>query len=198
MTDSPSPATSSKPDAGRAWGAITARIKRGDATSLEVYYEQFFDLMFVEARRLTTGDEAQCLDLVQDGMLKAMRHMKQLNTFGEVEAWTRVVIRSVALDFLRRRVREQRRNQNYVNNAEHHKVASSHVEDEARLHWVEEQLKHEPAQLKSILAYRYRFGWTLRAIGERMGMKPGAVDGQIRRALDRLRSAAKEQLADED
>jgi len=39
---------------------------------------------------------------------------------------------------------------------------------------------------------RYRFGMTLSAIGERMGIAPGAVDGRIRRTLESLRDRGKD------
>lgn len=47
-----------------------------------------------------------------------------------------------------------------------------------------------------LLLMRHRFGWTLKRIGDALGLKPGAVDGRIRRVLTKLRRRAKEQSHD--
>jgi len=60
----------------------------------------------------------------------------------------------------------------------------------ARLAWVEEQLKELPDELGSMIGLKYRMGWTLREIGEKFGLKTGAVDGKIRRAMDDLKQKA--------
>ena len=67
-----------------------------------------------------------------------------------------------------------------------------HAENQARLLWVEEQLQEVSPELRQLIDYRYRLGWTLRQIGERLGMKAGRVDGRIRRYLQQLRVKAEE------
>lgn len=172
------------------WPDITSRIASGDAESFGVYYDVFFDLMFSEARRLSGADEATCFDFVHDAMLKAMRRMKRMKDRVHLEAWTRVVVRSVVFDKLRFEVRERQARQ------ERMEISSDdenrHAENQARLLWVEEQLQEVSPELRQLIDYRYRLGWTLRQIGERLGMKAGRVDGRIRRYLQQLRVKAEE------
>ena len=54
-------------------------------------------------------------------------------------------------------------------------------------------LNDQPAQL---LAMRYKLGWTLQRIGEALGLKPGAVDGRLNRAVAALRRKAEERFHD--
>lgn len=172
------------------WTELTSRIASGDRESFGIYYDTFFDLMFSEARRLSRADEATCFDYVHDAMLKAMCRMKRMKDRGHLEAWSRVVVRSVVFDKLRRDVREEQARQ------EHAELSSGdenrQTKNQARLLWVEEQLQETSPELRQLIAYRYRLGWTLRQIGERLGMKPGRVDGRIRRHLEQLRVKAEE------
>jgi len=67
----------------------------------------------------------------------------------------------------------------------------------ARLAWVEEQLQQLPEELVSMISLKYRMGWTLRQIGEKFGLKTGAVDGKIRRAMEELKLRATEEFCNE-
>ncbi len=155
-----------------------------------MYYEAFFDTMFVTVKHSTGCDEATCLDIVQDAMLKAVRKMKALKSHQHTVAWTKAVAKTTAYDFLRKRQRHRRmtgsmdRIEPGVANAE------QEIGELARLAWVQEQLKELPAELGSMIGLKYRMGWTLREIGEKFGMKTGAVDGKIRRAMDELKQKA--------
>ena len=79
--------------------------------------------------------------------------------------------------------------------------AVDEVEDDtqsvARMRWIEEQLQQLPAELISMISMKYRMGWTLRQIGEKFGLKTGAVDGKIRRAIEGLKARALEEFEDE-
>jgi DNA-directed RNA polymerase specialized sigma24 family protein len=48
--------------------------------------------------------------------------------------------------------------------------------------------------LQQLIHWRYRLGWTLQRIAETVGLKPGAIDGRLRRALERLRLRAEEEF----
>ena len=155
------------------------------------FYEVSFDAMYSEARRTTGRDEQFCLDVVQDALLKALRCIRPLDDESSLAAWRRLLVRSVAYDRLRsesrRRGREERSAQ-----SEAARDDLAHSEDEARMLWLQEQLQALDGDAARLIDLRYRLGWTLARIGETLGLKPGAVDGRIRRTLDRLRAAAEE------
>jgi DNA-directed RNA polymerase specialized sigma24 family protein len=52
-------------------------------------------------------------------------------------------------------------------------------------------------EIAQMLTMRHRFGWTLRRIGNAVGLSPGAVDGRLGRTRDALRKQASEQFNDQ-
>lgn len=176
------------------WRTVTRRIGKGDAASFEVYYDHLFEMMFREAQR-SGLDHATCFDLVHDSMLKVMKSIRPMATFEDVTRWTRRVVQSVTLDYLRKVAREAKRDEAFWQQVD--EAISPYVEHSARILWIQEQIELEADDVAKMLSLRFQFGWTLRKIGEQFGMKPGAVDGRIQRALQRLRLAAKEAKIDE-
>lgn len=173
------------------WDEVTSGISRGNTRMFERYYVAFFDLMFIEARRCSGLDEHHCMDIVQDSMLKAMNSMRPIHNRQRLEAWSRAVVRSVSYDLLRRQasaLRRERRNAK-TDEASHHNL----VEHEARLAWIEHELGSVDQDVRRMIHFRYRLGWSLRRIGDRLGLTTGAVDGKIRRAIEKIRTRAEEQ-----
>ena len=178
------------------WHGLTEKIaKHGDQQAFAEYYEAFFDTMFLTVKRTTGCDEATCLDIVQDAMLKAIRKMKTLDTHEKTIAWTKAVAKTTAYDFLRKRTRQKKLTETLADQP----VVSEQqdIDAVARLVWVEEQLQQLPEELVSMISLKYRMGWTLRQIGEKFGLKTGAVDGKIRRAIEDLKSRATEEFCNE-
>jgi RNA polymerase sigma-70 factor (ECF subfamily) len=167
---------------------ITHGVMRGNRDSFCAYYDAHFELMYREARRLLGDDEHTCMDVVQDAMLKAMRSMKPIDSMASLEQWSRLVVRSTALDWLR--VRSRRREQNDLHAAEVSKESTDHLDRQARMAWIEEQLATAEPELRRLISLRYRLGWTLARIAEHFGLKTGAVDGRLRRAIEELRLKA--------
>ncbi len=170
------------------WSRLTRRIASGDLESFEQYYESFFDLMFVDARRLTGFDEASCMDIVQDAMIKAIKGLRPMRDKSHVTAWTRVVLRNAAFDALRKRAK---RMEQQLPNTVAGEVESGDLFDlQSRIEWVEQQLRNIEPELRHMVALRYRLGWTLQEVASKFGLKTGAVDGRIRRAVEKLRQQA--------
>ena len=178
------------------WYVLTQRIsKDGDKQAFAEYYNSFFKTMFVTVERTTGCDEATCLDIVQDAMIKAIKKMKVLETLEQAEAWTRVVAKTTAYDYLRKQTRQRKLTERFFETNKG--LTQEDVPAVARLIWVEEQLQQLPTELKSMIALKYRMGWTLQQIGEQFGLKTGAVDGKIRRAIKNLNERALQEFEDE-
>lgn len=175
------------------WQGLTEKIaKHGDQQAFAEYYKTFFDTMLLTVKQTTGCDEATCLDIVQDAMIKAIAKMKPLATRQQTTAWTRAVAKTTAYDFLRKRARQQKLSENLAKQTP--KLNQQAIDETARLAWVEEQLQQLPDELVSMIGLKYRMGWTLRQIGEKFGLKTGAVDGKIRRAIEDLKSQATEEF----
>ncbi len=170
-------------------------MKQGDPNAFALFYEKTFEPMFSEVKRLVERDEQTTLDIVQDAMLKAIRCIKPLDDERSVVAWSRAVAKSTAYDWLRKHAR--RKEVSYNDELEI-PIDESDVKipDAARIEWIEQQLLQLPVELQNMIAFRYRIGWSLRRIGQAFGLKTGAVDGRIGRAIRILQEKAKREFHD--
>jgi RNA polymerase sigma-70 factor (ECF subfamily) len=166
----------------------------GDPSALARFYEFTFDIMHREAARVSGRDEQCCLDIVHDAMLKAMRCIKQLDDATAVAGWSRAVAKSVTYDWLRKESRKQKLES--VRRVSDDSASKDHVDfslvkiEEARIRWIEQELKELPDELQGLISLRFRWGWSLQRIGQRVGLHTGAVDGRLRRAIEKLRKKA--------
>jgi RNA polymerase sigma-70 factor, ECF subfamily len=177
------------------WFDITTAITNGDADAFGTFFDAFFPDALRIAHQATGRDESVCMDIVQEAMLKAMRCMKPIPNRQRLHGWMQTVIRSAAYDWLRKETRYRQillRSQEESN--DNH--GSPALEDHARLLWLEERLQRLDPGLQQLIHWRYRLGWTLQRIASNLGVQPGAVDGRIRRTLERLRAMAEEEYHD--
>ena len=173
------------------WGDVSEQISKGDTEAFAIYYERFFGVMFSEAKRLTNMDESSCLDIVQDAMLKVVRSIKRIENEKMLTGWSRAVVKSSAYDWMRKRNRIQYHDEALLReNADDSLEFDETIQQQARIAWIEEQLLEMPEELQRLFSLRYRMGWTLKRISAAIGMKTGAVDGTLRRAIEKLKSKA--------
>lgn len=168
-----------RPD--RSIGELTSAIAAGSGEALTWLYRSRFDRLVCFARARTRRDEGFCLDVVQETFLRVIRSLPALDTEAQLDAWLLRTLERCALDALRRERRRRRREGDQRDAASQ---SSSSALDSIR---VIERLSSLPAATRDLLEARFRFGWTLSRIGAAMGLAPGAVDGRVSRALDRLR-----------
>lgn len=170
------------------WPRVSARIQAGDDRSFEIYFNCFFDLMFAESRRISGRDEATCLDLVQNAMFRATRSMTRLKDEQHAVAWTRILIRCTALDWLK--VKSNAMPNRLDNTEPETEEVAENIDVRARILWIENQLEKCHPETRKMIALRYRLGWSLQRIAARFGLKTGAVDGRIRRTIEKIKGQA--------
>ncbi len=179
--------------------SLTEAIASGNTEAFATFYRQWFDTMYAQARSASGRDESFCLDVVQDAMLRVIKSVPSMTSSDDLRRWLRVVVQSCAYDRFREEARRKAREQRAVvlraSNLSNCEVGA--VEDTVdRIRWLERELQTLNSRDVQLLLMRHRFGWTLKRIGQTLGMKPGAVDGRIRRVLSKLRRRAKEQSHD--
>ncbi|MHC4717792.1 MAG: RNA polymerase sigma factor, partial [Planctomycetota bacterium] len=162
--------------------ALTTAIASGDTEAFARFYRAWFDAMYAEAARATGRDEAFCLDVIQDAMLRVIRRMRPMATEGDLRRWLRAVVQSCAYDRLRGETRRRRREAEAAAGRRDSSPQKASDHDE-RLQWLEQQLRKCDDASVQMLLMRHRFGWTLRQIGAALGVKPGAIDGRLRRLV---------------
>ncbi len=177
--------------------ALTSAVASGDTEAFARFYRAWFDSMYTVARRATGRDEAFCLDVVQDAMLRVIRSLKPMNTTGDLRRWLRVLVASCAYDRLRQESRRRAREKRAVAGRSNPGPSALCADDvDRRLRWLHEELESLDDRSVQLLLMRHRFGWTLQQIGNVLGLKPGTVDGRLRRLQRTLRRRAKEQFDD--
>ena len=134
------------------WLDVTQRIQAGDTESFKVYYENHFDLMFREAKRLSFADDNRCLDIVHDAMLKAIKSMKSTHLESRLVVWSKTVVKCVVYDRLRKQTADRKRELEYHQQKE---SASAHawdaqLENQARLLWIEQQIMELQQEVKNL------------------------------------------------
>jgi RNA polymerase sigma factor (sigma-70 family) len=168
---------------------LTAAIASGDTEAFARFYRERFDSMYGEARRATGRDESFCLDVVQDAMIRVIKSLRPMESEGGLRAWLRSVVQCCAYDRLRAEARRARRERAAAANR-----PGIQRDDglEEKLGWLRREWASLDEQQARLLVMRYRLGWTLERIGEAIGLKPGAVDGRVSRAVGELRRRAQE------
>ncbi len=176
--------------------ALTRAIRRGDAEALRRHYEAWFDPCYAMARKLTRRDESFCLDVVQEAMLRIVKAMPILDTEAQVQVWMGAVVRTTAIDMLRReRRRTAREKRSHADSpASQPSHAEFHTRDAAR--WLAQEVRSLPQKDQVLLRLRFADDRTLREVAMASGMSDGAVHGRIRRALAVLRRAGEETFHD--
>lgn len=173
----------------------TSAIASGSTEAFARFYEQWFDLAYAEARRVSGRDEQFCLDVVQEAMMRVIRSIKPMESEADVRRWLLVVVQTCCLDCLRAETRRRRREASRT--ASQSSTESDATDLAEQLQWLRRQLSTLDAEQARLLSLRFRLGWTLQRIGAVLGLKPGAVDGRITRSLAALRSQSQENPDDQ-
>lgn len=171
---------------------LTAAIASGDTEAFARFYRERFGPMYAEARRVSGRDESFCLDVVQDAMLRVIKSLVPMNSEAGLRAWLRAAVQCCAYDRLRADSRRVRREQRAARNPE--SSATSEDDIDERLTWLQQEIALLDHQQSRLLVMRFRLGWTLQRIGKAVGLKPGAVDGRLTRAVAALRRRAGERF----
>lgn len=165
---------------------VTRAIGAGDRAALSAFYETWFDRAFSMATRFTGRDEAFCLDVAQEAMLRAAGSIPALATWVDVERWVARVVYTSALDQLKAQRRRAVRERAAAGSEKWSSPqASAELRDElAQLLARVSALSEEDSQA---LGLRYGRGLTHRASASASGGTIGALHGRVRRVLAMLR-----------
>jgi RNA polymerase sigma-70 factor (ECF subfamily) len=170
---------------------LTAAMAAGDEDAVAAFYRRYFDLLLAHARRATRRDEAFCLDVVQDAVLRIIRTVKQVNTEPALLAWLKIVVQTTAFDLLRKENRRIAREVLVVSSrGESVEPENEEAHDEVQIAWLRQEITRLDPRLVRIIEMRYEQGWTLSRIGKALGLSTGAIDGRLRRVLSDLRKRA--------
>jgi RNA polymerase sigma factor (sigma-70 family) len=171
---------------------LTAAMAAGDRRAVEQFYRQYFDLMYSHAYSITRRDEAFCLDVVQDAVLRVVRTVRRVESEAQLAAWLRLVTQTAAYDRLKSESRRKRRETLIAVAADARESPAPRDDcDEVRLAWLRRELDSLDPQIAQMIEMRYQRRWTLARMAAALGLSIGTVDGRLRRVLAELRTRAK-------
>ncbi|HEX5244828.1 MAG TPA: sigma-70 family RNA polymerase sigma factor [Tepidisphaeraceae bacterium] len=172
---------------------LSAAMAAGDTRAVEDFYRRYFDCLYAHARRFTGRDEAFCLDVVQEAVLRIIRTVRTVKTEAQLSAWLKLVVQTAAYDLVRQEMRRHRREMvACIGSSQSGDPISSEQSDRERLEWLRSEISSFDAQLAEMLDLRFAKRWTLSRIAQSMGLSLGTVDGRLRRAVVELRRRAME------
>ncbi len=184
-TASPGPAAHQAPGSADAIEPLPRAIIAGDSDAFARFYEVWFDRALFAALAFTRRDEAFCLDVAQEAMLRAARAMPLLNTEDDAQRWLHSLVRSAAIDTLRAESRRLSRE------LHHASAAPAATDTDSRQHeriaWLREQIAALSQDEQRLLARRFGAGDPLERAGRLAGISGDAAHGRVRRLLARLR-----------
>ncbi len=172
---------------------LTAAMAAGDEEAVETFYRRYFDWLYAQARRATRRDEAFCLDVVQDAVLRIIRGVRPVKSEGQFRAWLRLVVQTTAFDRLRCEQRRQSREMAVLVSRSGEAPSEERFSDE-QCEWLRRQVARFDPQLARMIELRFEQRWTLGRIGTLFGLSIGTIDGRLRRALKELRDRATEEF----
>ena len=177
---------------GLSW-SWTAAIGRGDEAAFERFHAHWFDRSLALARRISGRDEAFCLDVVQDVMLRVVRGIPALRDERAVTAWMARTTTSVAIDHLRADQRRRRRERGGAQIGEEARGPGpgEQLLDKERSDWLRARIAELDDDERRLLAERFDADRTLEAVGAALGISGNAAHGRLHRLLRRLRDAAR-------
>lgn len=219
-TASEQAATDSRNRTDAAAGLDVARLTRlisaGDREAFGLLYEAWFDRSLTIARAVTGRDESFCLDVVQNSMIRVARSMKPMDSSAALAAWMASVVRSAAIDQLRRETRRVRRERKSAGDAvtssdRLSQIGSAGFEGNdgtdpgwgSRLEWLRSELADLDAHDADLILQRFARDRTLEQLAGTLNhvesssasgrtglVSASAVHGRIRRLLARLARAS--------
>ena len=173
---------------------LTRALAAGNEDAVETFHRRYFDWLYAQARRATRRDEAFCLDVVQDAMLRIIRTVHPVECDVRFRAWLKLVVQTTAWDRLRSEKR--RRQRELVAIAGREASESDDPPDAEQQEWLREQIARCDPEIARMIELRFERRWTLARIGKLLGLSIGTVDWRLRKALKDLREKAIEDFDD--
>jgi len=159
-------------------------------------YPETFTVLFRVARRICYSDEA-AEDLVHDSYIKAVERWRIFPTLNDAKYWLIRVVKNGALNYVKRKGREQKVYQRYFRETEER---SPSPEDDTLKNHDAEALKGALASLsdkfRSVLVLKEYAGLNYKEIGRVLGISEGNVKVRVFRAREALSALLREGTGD--
>jgi RNA polymerase sigma-70 factor (ECF subfamily) len=180
--------------------ALVRSARSGDRAAFEELVRRTSRLVFARLY-LETGDPHRAEDLLQETLLLAFRSLGQLADPRGFRAWLLAIAQNVALDAVRRDLRQKRAAPPHSSAARLEQVPGNTPPPEDQL--VREELRGQVLAILRSLPEEYRLPLTLRYLGGadyeticlQLGLSNGSLRGLLHRGLKLLRAKLPPELS---
>ncbi|HLU46755.1 MAG TPA: sigma-70 family RNA polymerase sigma factor [Planctomycetota bacterium] len=181
------------PQRGAETDRLTRGVARGDAEAITRFYEAWFERSVAIVRALTGRDESFALDVVQEALLRAIRTMRAIEREEELRKLIVSILRTTAIDFLRRELRRSKAEMRRVDVRRGTEATDkeSAQELEERLRWLDARVAELSDDDRMLLLSRYGDDRTLREAGAALGLSPSATSRRLSALIAKLKRSAR-------
>jgi RNA polymerase sigma factor (sigma-70 family) len=179
--------------AGDSDARAAPRLPPGDERAFAEFYHDWFPTVMAWAKETSHRDEAFCLDVVQDAMIRLIRYKPSLDSHGAFVAWLRAAVRSSAIDLMRREIAASVRERA---SATPEARAPTSVDDRTRE--LLAALTRLTPDDQMLLRLRSESEVTYEALSLAFDSTPDSLYGRARRAISKLRSHIVRERSDDE
>ncbi|MBN2703935.1 MAG: sigma-70 family RNA polymerase sigma factor [Pontiellaceae bacterium] len=168
---------------------LTAAMKRGDEAAWRSFHHAYFNRLFRYHIVLQRGDEDRAADLVQQTMLRVVRHIRRFNDETAFWAWLACLARCAAADEGRSRTRRMR----YMEQLAHMTEQRRNSDDAAteQLSALEKCLESLSGEDRALIEGKYYARHSYADLAEQFSISAKAVESKLARIRSKLRDAMK-------
>jgi RNA polymerase sigma-70 factor (ECF subfamily) len=180
--------------------ALLKRYSEGDRSVLDELFRRYRAMSYRVAYRLL-GREADALDAVQNGFVKALRNLQHFRGDSSFKTWLLRIVSNAALDIGRQRQRESRIPQSPADNPPDlygpgclPPADTELLRADLRLK-IEEALAQLPESQRQTFVLHVDGGLSYREVAETLGISIGTVMSRLFYARQRLKTLLADQIA---
>lgn len=173
---------------------LVARVAKGDGEAFARLFDRHAPSVLGLLVRMT-GHRGEAEELLQETFLQVWRRADQFRSGGSTpRGWILMIARSRALDAIRSRRAQRRREEDYhrretASGEGSLPVGSWNLEREERRGQVRAALERLPAEQRRCIEMAFFEGLTCREISHQLGAPLGTVKSRILLGMNRLREA---------
>ncbi len=176
---------------------LLARFAAGDRSGLEELFHRYRVVAYRVAYRLL-GREADALDAVQNGFIKAFKNLERFRGHSSFKTWLLRIVCNASLDLGRQRVREgwNERAQTRLpaNTSEATPAPDCELERADLRRLIDAALARLPETQRHAFVLQVDGGLTYREIAEALGISIGTVMSRLYYAREKLKTYLSDQL----
>ena len=166
--------------------ALTAAMKKGDEAAWRSFHSDYFNRLYRYQIVLQRGDEDRAAELVQQTMLRVVRHIRRFDDESVFWSWLTCLSKCAAADAGRKRIRRMRYLEQLAHMTEMRRNNDFFMEQLANLERCMESLA---PQDRALIEGKYYARHSHMDLAEQFNTSAKAIESKLARIRSKLRGA---------